>query len=73
MRVDEMIRLLEKLPGDYTLGVYRVPLGLDSAKFQHLGSTLGVNNDTRRVSVSFGVSALATRKEIMSTFEVGDG
>lgn len=71
MQVSELIRLLQKLPGDYSVGVYTLSItGLDP-KFKHIDPVIGVTNLNRRVALSFGAGTTkVTREEIASTFEV---
>ena len=69
MRVDELIRLLQKFPGDYTVGSYTIA-NLHRARFRAFDTTVGVSNDKRRLAFSYGDSLPVTIEEIKNTFEV---
>lgn len=69
MRVADLIKKLQELPGDYSVGTYFVPTPA-RARFQPIEAGLAVNNTTRRVSFSLGTHIPVTMKEIEETFEL---
>lgn len=69
MTVREMIRLLEKIPGDYNVGQYFAP-NLSRIRFKLSEPIVGVNNDKRWVSLGFGHSLEASISDMQNTFDL---
>lgn len=71
MRVSELIRLLQKFPGDYAVGEYRASLAPGGGfSFRLLDPEVGVNNTKRRVALTFGPVCRATKEEFAENIEV---
>lgn len=66
MRVDQLVRLLQKLPGDYSVGRMRV-IRTDRCLFD-IVDEVAVINSTRRVTLGFEFSARGTLEEVHEAF-----